>query len=104
MNSNIVLVIRNSSIKGQEVQSLRKQLNGVAATRSTVVLQMAGVETVDAEGAGAILEAARKLRGNGGVLRLAGLQKTVAAFFEMLQVNRAVEIYASQNDATRVAA
>jgi anti-anti-sigma factor len=103
MNTDIILSIRNASLKGQEVKSLRKQLKSLVAPGRTVVLQMAGVQHVDAEGAGAILEFARKLRSNGGSLRIANIEKKVAAFFEMLQLNRAVEIYATQSDAVQVA-
>ena len=98
MKADIILVIRNASLQGQEVKSLRRQLKSLVAPGRRLVLHMTGVESVDSQGAGAILEFARKLKASGGTLRLVGLQKKVSAFFEMLQLHRAVEMYASQTE------
>jgi len=99
MKADIVLVILNSSLKGQDVKFLRRQWKGLVAPGRRLVLHMTGVEKVDSQGAGALFELARKLKAAGGTLRLVGLQKKVSAFFEMLQLHRVVEIYTSQTEA-----
>jgi anti-anti-sigma factor len=101
VNSATVIVIPNSSLKGEAVTWLREELAKSASPESKLVLDMSAVEEVESEGAGAILEAARGMRSSGGVLRLCGLRKEVAGFLELLQVNRAVEVYSSQSDAIR---
>jgi len=99
VKADIILIIRNSSLRGQEVKSLRRQLKSLVAPGRRLVLHMTGVENVDSQGAGAILEYARKLKTSGGTLRLVGLQNKVSAFFEMLQLHRAVEMCTAQSEA-----
>jgi anti-anti-sigma factor len=99
MSADIIFVIRNASLQGQTVRALRSELRRLVAPGRKLVLHMAGVESVDTQGAGAILEVARKLRKSGGSIRLVGLQSKVVAFFELLRLNRAIEIYGSQSEA-----
>jgi anti-anti-sigma factor len=101
VNSATVIVIPNSSLKGEAVTWLRAELSKLESPGGKLVLDMSKVEEVESEGAGAILEAARSMRSSGGILRLCGLNKEVAGFLELLQVNRAVEVYTSQSDAIR---
>ena len=96
MTADIIFVIRNASLQGSTVKSLRNELRGLVAPGRKLVLQMAGVHNVDTQGAGVILEIARTLRELGGNIRLVGLQGRVAAYFELLRMNRSVDIYGSQ--------
>jgi anti-sigma B factor antagonist len=99
MSADIILVIRNASLQGSTVKSLRSELRRLVAPGRKLTLHMAGVESVDTQGAGAILEIARKLRECGGTVRLVGLQNKVIAFFELLRLQRSIEIYGSQSEA-----
>jgi len=104
MKADIILVIRNGSLRGPEVKYLRRQLKNLVVPDRRLVLHMTDVESVDSQGAGAILEFARKLKAHGGGLRLVGLQKKVWAFFRMLQLHRAVEMCMTQSGAFGVEA
>lgn len=96
MTADIILVIRDARICNKEAKSFRRQLNSLVAPGLNFVLHMSGVEDVDSQGAGAILDFALKLNSSGGKLRLVGLQKKVTAFFEMLRLNRSIEICGSR--------
>ena len=99
MSADIIFVIRNASLQGSPVKALRSELRRLAAPGRKLVLHMAGVESIDTQGAGAILEIASTLRESGGSIRLVGLQAKVIAFFELLRLNRVIEIYGSQAEA-----
>jgi anti-anti-sigma factor len=99
MTADIIFVVRNASLQGSTVKSLRKELLRLAAPGRKLVLHMAGVESVDTQGAGVILEIAHKLRQGGGSIRLIGLQNKVIAYFELLQLHHNVEIYGTQSEA-----
>jgi len=99
MTSNINLTVQNSSLQGSAAKALRNELRTLVAPHRKVVLNMSGVESVDTQGAGAILEAAGKLRELGGSIRIVGLQNKVIAFFELLRMHRSIEIFGTETDA-----
>ncbi len=103
MSADIIFVIRNASLQGSTVKSLRNELRGLVAPGRKLTLHMSGVESVDTQGAGVILEIARKLREMGGSVRLVGLQGKVVAFFELLRMHRNIEIYGSHSEAFALA-
>jgi len=104
MTADIIFVIRNSRLHGSSVSALRGELRKLVAPGRKLVLHMAGVDSVDTKGAGAILEIARKLNQNGGSIRLVGLQKKVLAFFELLQLHRNIELYGAQAETSTMTA
>lgn len=62
------------------------------ATKSLVV-DMTEVEFCDSSGLSALLIAERKMRENGGVVQLAGLQKKVLSLIRISRLDRAFRIH-----------
>jgi len=62
------------------------------ATKNLVV-DMTEVEFCDSSGLSALLIAERKMRENGGVVRLAGLQKKVLSLIRISRLDRAFRIH-----------
>jgi len=99
MRADIIFVIRNASLRGAAVDTLRRELRNLIAPGRRLILHMSGVENIDTQGAGAIVEVSRQLRAAGGALKLVGLEKKVEAFFELLRLTRTIEIHGSNSAA-----
>jgi anti-anti-sigma factor len=99
MNADIVFVIRAASLQGRALSSLRRELRAMAVPGRRLILDLSGVEKVNAVCAGLILEISSWLQNRGGSLKLVGLRQAVAAYFELLRLHRSVEMHNSQADA-----
>lgn len=102
MPADIVLIINSKELTGSALKPIHRELRALAAPGRRLVLDLAGVERIDTRGAGLILDAARKLQSRGGSLKLVGIRKGVALFFEMLRMHRVLEMHGSQQDALAV--
>jgi anti-anti-sigma factor len=58
-----------------------------------LVIDLSDVEFCDSSGLSALLIAERKMRENGGVVKLAGLQKKVLALIRISRLDRAFRIH-----------
>ncbi len=62
-------------------------------TLKELVVDMSAVEFCDSSGLSALLIAERKMRENGGVVKLAGVQKKVLSLIKISHLDRAFQIY-----------
>jgi len=60
---------------------------------SQLVIDLSEVEFCDSSGLSALLIAERKMRENGGVVKLAGLHKKVLTLIKISHLDRAFQIY-----------
>jgi anti-sigma B factor antagonist len=66
-----------------------------------VVIDLSRVEFVDSSGCGALLSCLRQLGDRGGDLKLCGVQKNVERLFELVRMNRIIDIYPSKEEALK---
>jgi anti-sigma B factor antagonist len=76
-------------------QDMLTQING----QSRVIFEMSNVQFVDSSGLGALLSILRHLNANGGDLKLAGMQKSVRALFELVRMHRIFDLYETREEA-----
>lgn len=93
MNAGIVFLIRSPNVDERALSRLRSELRMLTGKGRQIVLDFSAVETVNASCAGLVLEMAERLRRIGGSLKLVGVRKDVAAFFELLRIHRSVEMH-----------
>jgi stage II sporulation protein AA (anti-sigma F factor antagonist) len=99
---NGVLII---AIKGQiriSTQSeFREFFNRLVEenSSSSVILNMAGIGSINSAGIGMIVDSFRKFRENGGRLVLCSLMTDIAKLFEVTKLDRFIDIYPSEEDA-----
>jgi len=98
MLTDIVFVIKTPNLEGKELNALRNDLKALAKPGRRLILDLSGVEKVNSMAASMIVGIAGRLSQGGGCLKLVGAQKSVAAFFELLRVQRSVEMYSTQAD------
>ncbi len=66
-----------------------------------LVLDLSRLRFIDSSGLGAFLSCLRRLSAKGGDLKLAGMSKQVRAVFELVRMNRIVDIYGTREEAVR---
>ncbi len=66
-----------------------------------LVVDLSDVEFCDSSGLSALLIAERKMRENGGVVKLAGLHKKVLSLIQISHLDRAFQIYDTVAKATK---
>jgi anti-anti-sigma factor len=91
MHADIFFIIRTESLKGKALSTFRKELGALMATGRRVVLDLSSVEAVDSYAASVLADLASRLSAQGGSLRLVGLKKPVAAFFELLRLSNLID-------------
>ncbi len=91
MNPDIFFIIRTESLKGKALSTFRKELVALMAKGRRVVLDLSSVEAVDSFAASVLADLATRLSAQGGSLRIVGLKKQVAAFFELLRLSNLIE-------------
>jgi len=91
MNADIFFIIRTESLKGKALSTFRKELATLMAKDRRVVLDLSSVEAVDSFAASVLADLASRLSAQGGSLKLVGLKKQVAAFFELLRLSNMIE-------------
>jgi anti-anti-sigma factor len=90
MNADIFFIIRTESLTGKALSSFRRELGSLLSQDRRVVLDLTAVDAVDSRAANQLAELAARLSAQGGSLRLVGLQKQVAALFELLRLNNLI--------------
>ena len=90
--SDIVFVLRSSTLSGKALENLRRELRALATAGRRLVLDFAAVQSLSSAAAQLIVEVSNRLRQTGGYLKLTGISGSTAAFLELFRVPRSVEI------------
>jgi anti-sigma B factor antagonist len=99
MEDVTVLTIKGS-IDTYTVRGLYQQLDVAVATRSAkLVLNLADVDFMDSSGLAALVQGMKKCRDRGGDLYLCNLQQPVRMILELTRLDKALEIFPSEQDA-----
>jgi anti-sigma B factor antagonist len=79
----------------------KRDLAPVLDANVKLVLDLSRLRFIDSSGLGAFLSCLRRLSAKGGDLKLAGMSKQVRAVFELVRMNRVVDIYGTREEAVR---
>jgi anti-sigma B factor antagonist len=98
-----VLVLTGTFLDASNAPALKQKVAGLVERSSRLVLDLSRVEFVDSSGCGAILTCLRQVNGVGGKLAICGVTRPVRALFELVRMNRILDIYDSRDAATKAA-
>lgn len=95
-----ILQLKGRLTSGEGDQLLREVIRqGVAARRSRLVIDLAGVDKIDSAGLAALLSARAELGKLGGGLALANLRRSPRVTLKITQLEAVLNIFGSQMDA-----
>jgi anti-anti-sigma factor len=84
---------------GKESQLLKKCIEGVLSQFSVCILGMKGIHQIDARGVGTVVGCFERARSLGCLLLIGGASEKVRDIFEIMKLNRVLEIYLTELDA-----
>lgn len=98
-----VLTLSGTFLDASNAPALKQQVAALVERASRLVLDMSRVEFVDSSGCGAILTCLRQINGVGGKLAVCNVTRPVHALFELVRMNRILDIYNSREEAIKSA-
>lgn len=97
---DITLLYPKGFINAHTVRLFESEIQkALQQRRFKIVVNCSGLAYIASAGLGAIMGAIEEIRGNGGDLRLAGLNETVLNIFEILGFNHLYRIFPSEMEA-----
>jgi len=96
-----VAELREKALDASNSESFKKTMASTLESFQKVILDLTRVEFIDSSGCGAILSCVRQLADRGGELRICGVQKNVQRLFELVRMNRVVDIYSNKEEAVK---
>jgi anti-sigma B factor antagonist len=96
-----VLTVSATFLDASNAPALKQQVAGLVERASRLVLDLSSVEFVDSSGCGAILTCLRQVNGVGGKLAVCGVTRPVRALFELVRMNRILDIHDSREAAVK---
>ena len=87
---------------GPECARLEKEVDGMIAAHETrVIFDMAGVTHADSAAIGSIVRCLSKLKGAGGMLRIAAAQSMIDYSLKLTKVDRVIEMFPTVEQAVK---
>jgi len=96
-----VVDLREKALDASNSEKFKKSMAETLESHDKVVIDLSRVEFVDSSGCGALLSCLRQLGDRGGDLKLCGVQKNVERLFELVRMNRIIDVYPSKEDALK---
>ena len=97
----VVVVLGVDELDAGNVAALKRDVAPVLEAHTKVLLDLSGMRFLDSSGLGFFLSCLRKVMAKGGDLKLCGMSEQVRAVFELLRMQRILEIYDTREDALR---
>ena len=94
-----VLVVHARELGVANSREFREALEPHVDENTKIVLDLAPVEFVDSSGLGAILSILRKVSTGEGDLRVCGANSQVHSLFEMVRLDRILQIFPTRDEA-----
>lgn len=73
----------------------------IAEESKKIVLELSRVKFIDSSGCGSLLSCLRQAKSFGGDLKICGVQKTVGTVFELVRMDRVINIFESRKEAVK---
>ena len=95
----IVVEVHAQNLDVSNSAALREAIEPHITENTRMVLDLSPVEFVDSSGLGAILSCLRKVSTGDGDLRVCGARPQVQSLFEMVRLDRILQIYPDRDEA-----
>ena len=96
-----VVELREKALDASNSEKFKKSIAEILASQNKVVIDLSRVDFVDSSGCGALLSCLKKVGDQGGELKLCGVQKNVERLFELVRMNRIIDVFPTSEDAIR---
>lgn len=101
MSDVAVLPIPGDALVSTTVAPFKKQMEELALCTRRIVVDLSAVQFIDSAGCGALLQFHKQLLDRGGGLKICCVTPPVRALFELVRMQRVLEIYPDREQALR---
>ncbi len=101
MTDVAVLVVEGDSLVARNVAAFKGEMEALTRDGDRVVVDLWQVQFIDSAGCGALLQYHKRLLQKGGRMALCCISAPVRALFELVRIQRALDIYGSRDQAVR---
>lgn len=95
----VVITVQIESLDAKSANAFREEFHAAADADSQVLLDLNKVDFIDSSGLGAIVAELKHLRESSGDLKICEVKKSVNVLFELVHMNKLVEIYNQREEA-----
>jgi len=79
----------------------KEKVTNIIEKEYNVVLDMDDVRFIDSSGCGTLITCLRRVKNNGGDLKVCNVQKQVRTVFELVRMHKIIDIFNTKNEAIR---
>jgi anti-sigma B factor antagonist len=97
----VVVVLPGETLEASNSEDFKHDIASLLKANTKVVFDMSHLQFVDSSGFGALLSCLRRLKAQGGDLKLFGLAKPVGALFRMIRMDRILDIFNTKEEAVK---
>jgi len=101
MSDVAVLHIQGDALASTNVADFKKQMEELAERTHRVVVDLSQVQFIDSAGCGVLLQFHKLLLARGGGLKVCCASPSVRALFELVRMQRVLEIHPGREQALR---
>lgn len=99
-NGPVTVIALEGSLEVGKHEKLKEDLLKQSSPASRrMVLDLTGVDFIDSACLGALIAVARRLRGQGGDMKISGLSAEVKSIFQITRLDRVFEVFGKREEA-----
>jgi len=101
LSETALLIAPGDSLVANNVAGLKRELEELVQRTAQVVVDLSQVQFIDSAGCGVLLQFHKRLKEKGGGLAVCCISAPVRALFELVRIQRALDIYPSRQAAVK---
>jgi len=101
MGNITVVTLKTEVLDANNAKTFKEKVAPILKDSKQILIRMDQVSFIDSSGCGALLSCLRKINTTKGILKVSGVQKPVRALFELIRLNRIMDIYGTLDDALK---
>ena len=97
----IVVSLLTEVLDAGNADEFKTGFASIAEESKKIVLELSRVNFIDSSGCGSLLSCHRQIKSLGGDLKICGMQETVRMVFELVRMDRIIDLFDSKEEAVK---
>jgi anti-sigma B factor antagonist len=96
-----VVSLLTEVLDAANADEFKTSFDSIAEESKNIVLELSRVRFIDSSGCGSLLSCLRQAKSLGGNLKICRVQETVGTVFELVRMDRVIDIFESREEAVK---
>ena len=97
----IVVTVLTEVLDASNAEEFKIATAPILEKNNKVVFEISQIKFMDSSGCGTLLSYLRQLKSSNGNLKLCGVQEPIRMLFELVRINRIIEIFDTKEEAVK---